>query len=250
MVKLYKYLRKQQKYIAVVLVLLLLSSAIIFIAQQVMGSTRQVHSIHHILPTATPTPVLSPSATPQPLFTDNFTDNSKGWYTGDVSGYTRIISDSGLTLAVTNHKVLTESLPTNDTFDDFTVTTTFTLLNADEHDSVGLYVRGDSNLDHDYRVEVFGNNTYAISKEVLDTNDNLVATFLVPPTHTSLLKPIGQPNILTVTMKGPTLLLCINNSRASAATDTDYTRGQIALFVENGNTSNGVTATFSSITVY
>jgi hypothetical protein len=247
MFKLRKYVSKQRKYtLAVPVLLLLLSSTIIFVARQLWTSTDTVHPRQR----STPTLIPSPSATPQPLFADTFVDNSKGWYINDVSGYTRILGKNGLTLAVINHKELTESLPTNTTFDDFVVTTTFTLRQADDNDSVGLYVRGDSNLDHDYRIEVFGNNRYAVSKQFLDNNNNLTSTFLAPPTYTPLLKPLGQPNTLAVTMKGASLRLFINSKAVYSVTDTDYTHGQIALFVENGKSSDGVTATFSHISVY
>ncbi len=42
----------------------------------------------------------------------------------------------------------------------------------------------------------------------------------------------------------------MNNTVVTTLTDSDYTRGQIALFVNNGETSDGVTAVFSSIVVY
>ncbi|MBV9708166.1 MAG: hypothetical protein JO125_12240, partial [Chloroflexi bacterium] len=246
MFKLQKYVGKQRKYMLAALVLLLLSSTIIFVVRQPWTSTHVGHTVQRPTPTLIP----SPSATPQALFEDSFTDNRKGWYLNDASGYTRVLGKNGLTLAVINHKELTESLPTNATFDDFVVTATFTLRRADENDSVGLYVRGDSNLDHDYRVEVFGDNRYAVSKQFLDSDNNVVSTFLAPPTYTALLKPLGQPNTIAVMMKGASLRLFINNRAVYSVTDTDYTSGQIALFVENGNSSDGVTATFSYVSVY
>ncbi|MBV9690506.1 MAG: DUF1080 domain-containing protein [Ktedonobacteraceae bacterium] len=237
---------KQRKYSLAVPVLLLLSSTVVFVVGYLWASMDAMQTTRR----STPTLIPSPSPTPRPLFVDTFVDNSKGWYINDGSGYTRILGTDGLTLAVINHKELTESLPTNATFDDFVLTATFTLRQADENDSVGLYVRGDSNLDHDYRVEVFGDNRYAVSKQFLDSDNNFASTFLAPPTYTTLLKPLGQPNTLAVTMKGASLRLFINNRAVYAVTDTDYTHGQIALFVENGTTSDGVTATFSRVTVY
>lgn len=233
----------------VLLCVLMLGSAIFFIV------------LRHNVPNTTlatppakaklsPTALVSPSLTPQPLFSDTFIDNTKGWYTGNVPGYIRIVSGSLLTLSDTNHKVLTESLPTNQTFSDFLLTTTFSLVDADDHDSVGVYLRGDSNLDHDYRVEVFGNNTYAISKESLDGTNTQHLTYLVGPQHSSLLHPKGQVNVFTLMMRGNQLELMINGNVANSLTDTDYTHGQIALFVANGDTSSGVTASFSSIAVY
>jgi hypothetical protein len=205
-----------------------------------------------LVPSVTPTPSIQPTAslTPEPIFTDDFMDDKKGWYTGDAAGYTRLINADGLLLADTNHQILVESLPSSGQFSDCSVITTFTLVSADKNDGVGLYVRGDSNLDHDYRIEIFGDGTFAISKESLDADNEQEVTFLVPPTHTPLLKPPGKPNTLDVTLNGADLTLSINGRIASQTSDADYTRGQIALFVSNGQTSSGVEALFSSIAIY
>jgi hypothetical protein len=191
----------------------------------------------------------------EPIFADYFFDNSKGWALGDVNGYTRSISDGQLILSGTNHKELIESLPpvnsftsVND-FKDFSITITFTLLKADKNDSMGLYLRGDSNLDHDYRIEISGGNTYSISKESLN-GDTTAITPLVEPTSTPLLRPVGEQNTLTALMKGSSLELKLNGSVEATVSDSDYTHGQIALFVEHGSTSSGVTAAFSSVEVY
>jgi len=209
---------------------------------------------------ATPSPTATLSPTPQdahePLFSDFFFDNSKGWATGDATGYTRTISDGHLMLAATNHKVLVESLPPINTFTsvndfkDFSITTTFTLMQADQHDSVGLYLRGDSNLDHDYQIVIYGNASFAINKEWLDETKTQKTTALVDPTPIPSLRPLGQQNTLTAVMKGSTLVLKLNGSVITSLEDSDYTHGQIALFVEHGSTSNGVKAMFSSVEIY
>ncbi len=198
----------------------------------------------------TPTSIPGTQGTVEPLFSDNFSDNSKGWPLGKVVGYTRLLQNNMLTLADTKHNVLVESIPTSTTFDDFSITTTFTLIQADKNDSVGLYVRGDSNLDHDYRIDIFGNTTYAISKEALNSSNDLDKTFLVHPSHTNALRPTGQSNVLTVAMKGPAMVVQMNGKTLHTLTDMDYTHGQIALFVANGTTSSGVMATFHDIVIY
>lgn len=201
------------------------------------------------VPSAPPlrSPALSP--TPQPLFADTFVDNSKGWYTGTVEGYTRLISNDELTLSATNHKTLIESLPSSTSFDDFSVTMTFRLLQANPHDSVGLYVRGDSTLDHDYRIDIFGDASYAVSKEWLGPDNTQQRTYLVGPTRSHFLQPTGQQNTLTVILKGSSLVIVINGAVVNALTDADYTHGQIALFVANDPASSGVLATFRRIAV-
>lgn len=197
--------------------------------------------------TETPTPAVSP--TPPPLFSDDFVDNSKGWATGDVSGYTRVVGNQMLLLTATNHKMLIESIPTSTTYSDFSLTITFKLIMADAQDSMGLYLRGDSNLDHDYRIDIFGNNTYSISKETLDSEDNSQTINLAGPVQNAHLAPERQTNTLTMIMKGSQLTLILNGTVVQTLTDTDYKQGQIALFVSHGPASAGVSAVFNSIEI-
>ena len=238
---------------AVAFLLIMVISGTIFFYVQGKSSKTNNNGNGAVSPTvrkATPTPTPTAQSTPQPLFFDDFTDRSKGWYLGSTSGYTRVIDNNTLTLADSNHTILTESLPTSTSFDDFIVSVTFTILQANQDDSVGLYLRGDSNLDHDYRIDIYGNNTYAVSKEFLDATKSPQLQFLVSPTHASKLKPAGQSNTITVMVKGPELVLLVNGSIVNSVTDSDYTGGQIALFVQNSETSSEVEASFSSVVVY
>ena len=239
---------------AVVFLLIMVISGTIFFYVQGKSSKTSSNGNSAVSPTArkatpTPTPTSTAQSTPQPLFSDDFTDKSKGWYLGSASGYTRVIDNNTLTLADNNHTILTESLPTNTSFDDFMVSVTFMILQANKDDSVGLYLRGDSNLDHDYRIDIYGNNTYAISKEFLDATKTPQGQFLVSPTSAAALKPAGQQNTITVMMKGPKLVLMVNGTIVNSVTDSDYTSGQIALFVHNSETSSEVEASFSSVVV-
>ncbi len=213
-------------------------------------ANEKAHTASSLQKTSTPTQLPTAQGTLSPLFSDDFVDNSKGWSVSNVAGYTRVLQDDALTLSDTAHTVLVESIPTRTIFTNFSLTTAFTFTQGDENDSAGLYLRGDSNLDHDYRIDIFGNNTYAISKEALDTNDTLEQTYLVMPSHTPLLKPVGQKNILAVSMQGPIMVVQINGKTLHSLTDTDYTHGQIALFVSNGPTSHGVTAKFHNLVIY
>ncbi|MBV9713710.1 MAG: DUF1080 domain-containing protein [Ktedonobacteraceae bacterium] len=238
-------------------ILLILHNTSGLTSSQQRGRASLTPQSTHALATSTPTPPTATSSataegitpTPTPIFADDFSDNSQGWYINNVAGYTRSLTSNGLILTDTNHNPMIESLPTNHKFDDFILTTTLTLKQGDNHDSVGVYLRGDSNLDHDYRIDIFGNNTYAISKEYLDTGNIPRALYIIPPTHSTQLKPRGDANTLTVIMKGPTMILLINGKLVNAIIDEDYTHGQIALFVANGATSSGVTAVFSSIEI-
>jgi len=215
------------------------------------GASQSTITSKKITPTVPlPTQTVTATAQTQPLFFDDFVNSNKGWSLSNVSGYTRKIEHSNLTLADQNHKTLTESLPTTTTFNNFMVTVTFTLVQASGDDSVGLYLRGDSYLDHDYRVDLYGNNTYAISKEFLDSNGSPQTTFLVKPTVSAVLHPVGEQNTIMVMMKGPHMVLLMNSVEVTAVDDSAYTAGQIALFVQNSAASEGVAASFSSIAVY
>lgn len=241
----------QAKFIIsiITLVLVILTSGVLIFYYEVGNKTSHPSG----KATATPqhgTPISTGQSITKPLFTDNFSGLSKGWAVGSASGYTRIISNNTLTLANENHTTLTESLPTNLTFDDFSLTVSFTLLQATADDSVGLYVRGDTNLDHDYRIDFYGNNAYAITKEYLDKQDFPQESTLQPPIYTAFLRPMGEQNTVTVMMKGPVMVLVINQKVIHSVTDDDYTNGQIALFVHNSLASNEVEAAFSSVVVY
>jgi Domain of Unknown Function (DUF1080) len=240
--------------LASLLLLIMLVGGVVFFSVRQHSYTTGSPSVSSVGTKVTSTPTIiatpSPSSTPQPLFADDFTKANKGWSLGNTAGYTRTLSNNTLTLAATNHQLLTESLPTSVTFSDFMITITFTLMQASQSDSMGLYLRGDIYLDQDYRIDIYGNNTYAISKEYLDLNKYPQTQFLINPTSTSMLKPIGQQNTLTVIMKGPMLVLLLNGSVINTVTDQDYTSGQIALFVHNSDTSEEVEASFRSVIVY
>ena len=230
------------------LVLLIMSSVILYFfldKGNAQSRTNQVGSS----PVATATPPLTPSSTPQPLFYDDFTGQNKGWYLNNTAGYIRLMVNDALTLSDTNHDMLIESLPTDRTFNNFVLTVVFTIVQAGNNDSVGVFVRGDANLNHDYRIAIYGNQSFSVSKEYLDVQQNPQTVLLVGPTPTMFLNPAGQQNVLTVMMIGPSMTLRINGFAVASLTDPDYTDGQIALFVQGSQTSNQVTASFSSVAV-
>lgn len=195
---------------------------------------------------------VSATPTPMPLFADNFVDNSKGWGLASASGFSSTISNSTMILAEANHKILDMTIPAGNsvsaTYNDFEVSTTLTLLKGDQNDSVGLYVRGDSNLGQGYFIDIFGDDLFDIVKIFADANKD---AFLVSPTNSSAINPIGRQNKLTVVAKGPKILVLINNTLVSTINDSNgYSNGTIALFVENGQSSNGVKASFHNVIVY
>jgi hypothetical protein len=201
-------------------------------------------------PTATPTEMYLETPPPQALFYDTFINNALGWSITNQAGYIRTLANGKLTLTDTNaNTTLIESLPTNAIYDNFIVTVDLTILNAGENDSVGIYVRGDSTMDHDYRIEINGDNTFDIANEYLDTSKHPRVTILDGPLPYFALNPPGMQNTISVIMVGSQLLLFINNTQVTSISDGDYTTGRIALFARAGETSNGVSVSFSRVEV-
>jgi hypothetical protein len=203
--------------------------------------------------TATDTPIWSPTAVtppPQSMFYDTFMNNGHGWSLTSDSTDFRLLVDNMLILANANpNTTLVESVPTNTNLGDYLVSMDFTINQGGRGDSTGLYLRGDSNLDHDYRVDINGDNTVDIAKEWLDTNQNPQATMLFAPQATHYLKPLGMQNTLTVIMIDQTITLLINNQALTTLSDVSYGNGQIALFVRHGTSTRGSIASFSRVEI-
>ncbi len=204
-------------------------------------------------PTATAMPTWIPTAvTPPPLamFYDTFLSNNHGWSLISNGGYYRILTNNSLILGDTNpDSTLVESVPTITNLDNYVVSATFTINQGDANDGVGLYLRGDGTLDHDYRVDINGNNTIDLAREYLDANQSSQTAILVPPTRSEYLNPPGKANTLTVFMLGPSITVELNNIVVLTATDASYANGQIALFARHGTTSSGVTVSFTTVEI-
>ncbi|GCF10658.1 family 16 glycoside hydrolase [Dictyobacter arantiisoli] len=276
--------KKQQRnplkwLVCLALILLVLISSAIFTSRiQSVGDVHvsatatssvlatETKPARHATSTATPTPSPSPSAgfspsdsgtpfaTPAPLFTENFLDNHNGWATtgpDGSAGYTRIVGQNKMTLGVTNHKVLIENVPTTtlSPLSDYTLSATFNFLKADGNDTVGLYLRGDSNLDHDYRIDISGNNIVTITKEYLDSVGASQELRLASITKNTNMHPLGQQNSLKVEMNGPRMTLWINDIQIQQLSDPDYTHGQIALFINNGWSSDQSSVEFTGLDI-
>lgn len=242
-------------FITLIIVLLLaLSASSLFLLLKSQGNaanhTMSIETPTTPTPTSTPAGIYLETPPPQAVFYDTFINNALGWSITNEAGYIRTLANRKLTLTDTNpNTTLVESLPTSAIYGNFMVTVDLTILNAGENDSVGIYVRGDSNMDHDYRIEINGDNTFDIAKEYIDANKNPRATILDGPLPSSALNPPGMQNTISVIMVSTHLLLFINNTEISSISDSDYTTGQIALFARAGETSNGVSVSFSRVEV-
>ena len=236
---------------AVVIALVIVGGSMFWLAQ---GRSKAPAARRQTPPTATISiPTWGATAvTPSLLamFYDTFAGNFHGWPVGSNGGYFRILVNNSLILSDTNPNTpLVESVPTITNLDNYVITADFTLNQGDKNDGMGLYLRGDSTLYHDYRVDINGNNTIDLVKEYLDEKEGEQEIPLVRPIHTGYLNPPGRPNTLTVFLIGPSITVEVNNIVVVTANDPAYTNGQVALFARHGSTSSGVTVSFTRIEI-
>jgi hypothetical protein len=236
---------------AIITVLLILSFSGLFFLQISNGRGPQsTTSSETPTPTPTPTSIYLETPPPQAAFYDTFKNNALGWSISSTAGYYRTVKPGKLILTNTNQgTTLIESLPTNSIYDNFAVSVDLTILKAGRNDSVGVYIRGDSILDHDYRIDLNGDGTYDIAKEYLDSKNHPQSIFLAGPSNSSALDPPGGQNTIMVILNGSQLQLFLNNVKVSTVIDSDYITGQVALFARAGKDSHDVTVSFSRVEV-
>ena len=237
--------------IALIVMLLLLSIASFFIILRTISKGFQP-STNAEMPTPTPslTPIYLETPPAQSEFYDTFKNNALGWSVSNAAGYYRTIKPGELILMNTNRgTTMVESLPINSIFDNFTVIVDLTILKASLNDSVGIYIRGDTNLEHDYRIDLNGNGTFDIAKEYLDSRNLPQSLILVGPKGDSALHPQGVRNTIRLTMNGSQLQLFINNVNVGIVTDSDYKSGQVALFAHLDRASQEVSISFNKVEI-
>jgi 3-keto-disaccharide hydrolase len=238
-------------FLVIIVMLLLLSiSSFFFIITGRGNGSRLATNTEIPTPTSTPTSIYLETPPAQSEFYDTFKNNALGWSVSSTAGYYRTVKPGALTLVNTNlDTTMVESLPTNSTFDNCTVIVNLTILKANLDDSVGIYVRGDSNLERDYRIDLNGNGTFDIAKEYLDASNNPQSAILLGPKTDPALNPQGESNTITLTMYGSQLQLFINNVKVGDVIDSDYISGQVALFTHLGGSSQDVAASFSMVEI-
>ena len=212
----------------------------------------QVHSTSDSSITKTPsiTPEYLDTPPAQAEFYDTFQNNAQNWSVANTSGYVREISPGGLTLTNTNQNTtLVESLPTNSLFANCTIIADLRILKVGPNDSVGIFFRGDTNLQHDYRVDLYGDGEIDIVKEYLDSTNNPQLVVLARARTSSILKPQGDQNTISLTINGPLIRLYVNNVKVSFVTDSDYTSGQVALFATLDSNSSKISVLFSRVQI-
>jgi hypothetical protein len=234
---------------AIAVVLILISSSIYYVIRQ--NSNTPPPITHTQTATSTVTPTANTFMNEQPLFSDNFINNSNNWGTHAASGYGASINNSRLTMKETNHRVFQESVPAIAPA-DFAVTTTLTITQGDQNDSAGLQVRSNQDNSQGYITEIYGNNTFDIVRMSPDPNDSTEIKFtpLTGQEYVPSLHPVGQPNTLAVIMKGPTMVVLMNNVVVKTLTDTSFNNGSLSLYLGNGETSRAAVVAFNDIAIY
>lgn len=191
-----------------------------------------------------------------PLFAETFANNSKQWDMQSMPGrYLVSIKNGNLILEDDDNKLFPMLLPGGKNFTNFKLIVNATLSKGDQGNGYGLCLRGTTDsggyLTAYYRIELYGNRTYAVFKVATDANGNTSSTTLVDTTAHAAIKPVGQSNQIVVIANGSKITLIINGQTVQTFSDTSYASGAIALFVSNlPGTHPGSQATFSHLAIY
>ena len=188
------------------------------------------------------------SSTQNLLLGDCFQDNTNKWdLASQPNQYAASLSHNALILEDDNNTWFPETIRGNPhIFTDFRLEIDADLSQGDPINGYGIVIRGalDSrgSFKTYYRFELFGNGQYSIDKS--DTK-------LVDVTSNNAIHPQGSINHISITAKGATMTLAVNNIVIKTITDNDYNGGYIAPFVSNLPSAAPVAqATFSKLGVY
>ena len=208
-----------------------------------------------VTPTPTPTVAIT-TPTVKPLFRDTFTNNSTGWLVTPGAGkFSAQVGGGLMTLEDDENRLLWDILP-GKSFSDFRLDVDASLTKGDQNNAYGVYFRGASTANSEigtyYRLEIYGDGTFAIFKGTLDGNSNTLnnqvtySTSPVPAIH-----PKGQVNHLTIIAKGSAMTFMVNGVTIYNYTDATYRGGLVALFVSNlPKVPPGAQATFANLAIF
>ena len=169
--------------------------------------------------------------------------------------YRASINKGNLILEDDNNKLFPILLPGVKNFTNFKLIVNAMLSNGDRENGYGLCIRGTTDpsgyLLAYYRIELYGNSTYAIFKVATDANGNTSSTTLVETTAHAAIKPVGHSNQIVVIANGPKITLIVNGQTVQTFSETSYASGVIALFVSNlPGAHPGAQAMFSQMAIY
>src|ERR1700694_232837 len=187
-----------------------------------------------VTPTAA---IVTPSI--KPLFSDNFQDNANKWnLTSSPGQYSVTVGGSQMILEDDHNKLLWEIVP-GQTFSDFRLDVDAKLSKGAKTNGYGVYIRGIASQGVDiglyYRLELYGDGTYAIYKGTLDANGIPVGASLTNNDYipNAAIQTEGTPNHITIIAKGSSMEFRVNNVAVYTINDSAYKGGEVALFVSN-----------------
>ena len=204
-------------------------------------------------PAATPTLVIK-TPTVKPLFRDTFTNNSTGWLVTSGQGkFSALVGGGLMTLEDDDNKLLWDILP-GKTFSDFRLDVDARLTKGNQNNAYGVYIRGASTATSDigtyYRLELYGDGTFAIYKGIQDSNGNTENNRVTYQANAAIYKE-GQTNHITVIARGGTMVFMVNGVTIYTYPDTSYRGGLIAMFVSNlPGLAPGAQATFANLAIF
>lgn len=203
--------------------------------------------------TASPTFVIT-TPTTKPLFSDTFMNDKAGWPLSSVPGVSFERVGGGLmTIEDDNNRLQWEILP-GKTFADFRLDIDATLTKGDPSNAYGVYIRGSSTANSPlgtyYRLELYGDGTFAAFKGALDSNGNTIDEKITYQANAAILTE-GHTNHITIIAKGSAMTFMVNGVTIEKYSDTAYRGGLIALFVSNlPGLPKGAQATFAKLAIF
>ena len=200
-------------------------------------------------------PIVMPTPSITPLFRDSFANNNTGWdLTSNPGKFSVKVGGRSMVLEDDDNKLLWEILP-GKRFTDFRLDVNAMLSKGDPTNGYGVFIRGASSQNSDlgtyYRFEMYGDGTYAIFKGSLDAGGQMQSTKVQGYVFNQAIAKAGQVNHITITAKGPKMVLMVNGQTIYTYTDDNYKSGSIALFVSNlPSLASGAQATFTNLAIF
>lgn len=190
-------------------------------------------------------------------FADAFKNNSNQWDLRSEAGkYSVAITNGDLVLEDDNNSLLPELLPGNRAFSNFKMAVDAVLSKGSQKDGYGLYIRCSSDQGGNpttyYRLELYGDSTYAIFKGMLDKQGGADPSplKLVSYTTNSAIRKQGNSNHIEVNARSDTITIRVNGQVLKTFSDPSYTKGTVALFLSNiQDAPPGAQAKFSNLVI-
>ncbi len=193
-----------------------------------------------------------------PTFTDTFQNNKQGWNLQSLNGaYAISIARGALVLEDDHNKLLPTPVPgtTAQPLRNFKLMVDALLSKGDPTNGYGIDIRGTTNVDgyftSGYRIEFYGDGTYAVFKIATTANGDVTTSVLVDYATSSAIEKEGTLNHITIIAQGSSISVLVNGQSLKTFTDSSYASGAIELFVSNlVGAQPGAQAKFSNLAIY